>query len=399
MKSEAAGTELKVLDGNKAAAYAVLLCRPDVVAIYPITPQTSLLEQLCQFKAEGLLEADLVEVEGENSAMSVCIGTSAAGGRAFTSTSSMGLAFMYDTYLFAAGQRVPMVMAVANREAAPPHSVSAGQQDTILLKDAGWIQFYVENCQEIFDAMIMAYKLSEDPEILVPVNVCYDGFYLSHLTERVEIPSRADVTRFLGPPSGAGRTVIDPEKPLVFASFIIGELYAEYRHKHCAAMDRAKTRIDEIDEEFRKAFGRGYGGQIEEYRTEDAEMVLITMGSPSGTAKVVIDRKRDEGKRIGLIKIRSLRPFPRERLVKALEGKKVVGTIDRNVCFGWGSGHTFVEIKAAINDLPNRPALLGFIDGLGGCDITLEHIERVAGIMQQASDGKPCKEVTWLTLE
>jgi pyruvate/2-oxoacid:ferredoxin oxidoreductase alpha subunit len=399
MKTESGRSELKVLDGNKAAAHAVLLCKPDVVAIYPITPQTTLLEQLCQFKADGLLQAELVEVEGENSAMSVSIGTSAAGGRAFTSTSSMGLAFMYDTYLFAAGQRVPMVMAVANREAAPPHTVSCGQQDTLLVKDCGWIQFYVENCQEIFDAIIMAYRLSEDPEILVPVNVCYDGYYLSHLTERVEIPSQEDVDRFLAPLSQSRRTILDPENPLVFASFTIGELYAEYRHKHSVALNLAKTKIDEIDGEFKRVFGRGYGGQIEEYRTEDANIVLITMGSHSGTAKVIIDRKRDEGLRIGLIKIRSFRPFPRERLVTALQGKKVIATIDRSVCFGWGSGHLFQEVKAVASDLETRPVLFGFIDGLGGSDITLEHIARVADITHSASQGKPHKEITWLPLE
>lgn len=192
---------------------------------------------------------------------------------------------------------------------------------------------------------------------------------------------------------------MDPENPLVFASFTIGELYAEYRHKHCVALDRAKTKIDAIDGEFYRVFGRGYGGQIEEYRIEDADRVLITMGSYSGTAKVVVDKKREEGLKIGLIKIRSFRPFPRERLIKAVRGKKAIGVIDRNVCFGWGCGHLFLEVKAAVKDLGTPVAVVGFIDGLGGCDITLEHIERAADITSQACQGKAYKEVTWLTLE
>lgn len=399
MKPSAAKGELKVLDGNKAAAYAVRLCKPDVIAIYPITPQTTLLEQLCQFKAEGLLDAEMVEVEGENSAMGTLIGNAAAGGRGFTSTSSMGLAFMYDTYLFAPGQRLPIVMAIANREATSPQGVSGGQQDSAILKDCGWIQVYVENCQEIFDSIVMAYRLAEDPEILLPVNVCYDGFYLSHLTERVEIPPAEDVTKFLAPSSRVERPRVDPEKPLGFASFAMGELFSEFRHKHCAALERAKTKIDEIDKEFRAVFGRGWGGQIEEYRTDDADILLMTMGSSSGTAKVIIDKKREEGLNVGLIKMRSFRPFPRERLIKALRGKKAIGVIDRNVCLGWGCGHVFLELKAALRDLETPVALVGFIDGLAGSDITLDHVERAADITMQACQGKAYKEVTWLGLE
>lgn len=399
MAGLAAGT--KVLEGNEAVAYGATLCRPDVIAAFPITPATSVLEHLYRFSAEGLLDAELIATEGENSALSALMGASAAGARTFTATSSMGLAFMFDAYLAASGSRLPIVMALAMREQPMPMVLAAGSSDAIAVKDGGWIQIYVETCQEILDSVIMAYRLAEDEEILLPVNVCYLGFYLSYLSQRVEVPSPQDVDAFLAPLGRKGRIKLGLERPLTFPAEIApaDPLLMEYRRKHCAAMERAKGKLDRIDEEFGRKFGRGYGGQIEEYRTEDAETILVTMESATGTAREVVDHKREEGVGVGLVKVRMFRPFPRERLIEALRGRKAVGALDRHVCFGWNCGHLFLELKALLSDLEGPIPLLGFIAGAGGADITLDHLDRAVDLIDAAGRGKGYSETTWLGLE
>jgi len=393
--------QVRVLDGNRAGAYGVLLCRPDVVATYPITPQTPLVETLYKFEAEGLIDMELVEPEGENSAMAILIGACAAGGRTFTATSSQGLSFMNDAYLLAAGNRFPIVMAIGMREQVSPHGVFAGQQDAVLVKDHGWIQIFAESCQEILDSIIMAYRLAEDSAVLLPVNVCYEGFYLSHHSQRVEIPRQEEVDDFLAPLKGMERLKWTLEDPMVFSSYTVPpELFTEYRYKMCAAHGRAKGKLDEIDREFARRFGRSYGGQIEEYRTEDADIVIVTMGCSTGTARVVVDRKREEGVKVGLVKVRMFRPSPRERLIKALNGKKAVGVIDRSVCYAWNCGHNFVELKALAGDLTQpAPRLLDFICGLGGGDITDRQVADVIDRTAAAATGQRHDEVTWLALE
>jgi phenylglyoxylate dehydrogenase alpha subunit len=393
--------KVRVLDGNRAGAFGVLLCRPDVIAAYPITPQTPLVETLYKFEAEGLFDPEMVEPEGENSAMGVLIGASAAGGRTFTATASQGLSFMNDMYLYASGNRLPIVMAIAMREQVAPNGVSASQQDAVLVKDHGWIQIYAESCQEILDDIIMAYRLAEDSSILLPVNVCYEGFYLSHHSQRIEIPRQEDVDEFLAPLQDMERLKWTLEDPMVFSSFVApSELFTEYRYKMCAAHERAKTKFEDINQEFAARFGRSYGGQIKEYRTEDAEIVIVTMGCSTGTARVVVDRKREQGLKVGLIKVRMFRPSPRERLVQALNGKKAVGVIDRSVCYGWNCGHNFVELKVLASDLQQpAPLLLDFVGGLAGGDITAHQVERVIDRTAAAAAGEKQPEVTWLALE
>jgi len=394
-------SQVRVLEGNVAAAYGVLLSRPDVISCFPITPQSSLGEALSGFVADGLLDAEMIEPEGENSALSLLIGASVAGGRTFTSTSSQGLSFMYDAYLFTAGNRLPIVMAIAMREQVSPHGVVAGQQDAVLVKDAGWIQIYAESCQEILDLMIMAYRLAEDEKILLPVNICYEGFYLSYQSQRVEIPAQGDVDRFLAPVRDSKRMTLCLENPMTFSSYTVpGELYSEYRYKHCAALQRAREEFDRIDAQFNEIFGRAYGGQIEAYRTSDADIVIVTMGSCTGTAKGVIDRKRETGMKVGLIKVRMLRPFPTIRIAEALKGKKAVGVIDRNVFYAGSCGHVFYELKALAGDLEApAPRLLNFVAGLGGSDITPDHVERAIEMTHSSAEGKEIEPVTWLALE
>ncbi len=391
--------ELKVITGNSAAAYGAMLCRPDVVASYPITPQTEVVEQLSRFHADGILEAEMVEVEGENSAMNIVAAATLAGGRAFTATSSWGLVFMYDAVLQAAGFRAPVVMANVNRETPGILAVSSGQQDMITTRDSGWVQLIVENCQEILDTIIMAFRLAEDNEIQLPVMVNYDGFYLSYLAEGVRIPAREDVDQYLAPlKSQPRRAILVPEKPIGCGSHGILTEFMEFRYKHCAALERAKSKLDEIDREFEEFFGRSYGGQIEEYRMEDAEIVILTSGSAVGTARTVVDARRAEGLKVGLIKLRMFRPFPRERLIQAIKGKKAVGVIDRSVCFGWNCGPIYMELRAISPEIGAMP-MMSFIDGLANIDITKPHVERIIDDVYSASQGKSYQEVTWIPLE
>jgi pyruvate/2-oxoacid:ferredoxin oxidoreductase alpha subunit len=328
--------QLKVLDGNRAAAYGAMLCRPDVICAYPITPQTEILEQLYQFCADNVLSAEMVAPESEHSAMSILRGASASGGRTFTATAAQGLAFMFEACINVASVRLPVVMVNVCREMIAPHSVTCSEQDAMMAREMGWIQIHTQSCQENLDMIIMAYRLAEDPDVRIPVMVCYDGYFLSHHWEPVEIPEQKEVDGFLPPLVMEPR--IDPERPMTFGPFVPSDMGTEYRFKQSAATQRAKAKIDEIDEAFEQQFGRGYGGQIEEYRTEDAQILLLAIGSCVGTCKVVIDKKREAGVKVGLINVRMFRPFPKERLRDALEGKKALGAIDRNIGFGWNCG-------------------------------------------------------------
>jgi len=390
---------VSVMTGNYVAANAARLCRPEVVAAYPITPQSEVAEQISAFVADGTLDAEIVEVEGENSAMNVVRAASLAGARVFTATSSYGLVFMYDTLLETAGFRAPVVMVNVNRETPGIHAVSSGQQDMISTRDSGWIQIIVENNQEIVDQVIMAYRLAEDYDIQLPVMVNYDGYYLSYLAEAVEIPVIEDVDNFLAPLKK------QPQRPRIIPGASTGcgthgmEMgYVEARYKHWLAMDRAKKKVDDIDKEFADYFGRSYGGQIEEYRTADADIIVLTSGSAAGTARTVVDTKREQGIKVGLVKLRLFRPFPEERLIQALKGKKAVGVIDRSLCFGWKYGPMCTELKAIAPAIGSMP-ILSYIDGLANLDITIPHIGRVVDEVNAAARGKAYQDVTWIPME
>ncbi len=391
--------QVRVITGNAVGAYGAMVCRPEVIAAYPITPQSEIAEQLAQFKADGTIDAEYVEVEGENSAMNVVLGASAAGARVFTATSSYGLVFMYDALQEASGFRAPIIMVNANRETPGIHAVSSGQQDMISARDTGWVQIIVENDQEILDQIIMAYRLAEDNDILLPVMVNYDGFYLSYLAEAVEIPQIEDVDAFLSPvKKQPPRQRLIPGLPIGYGTHGIEMGYVEARYKHCQALERVKNKVDEIDKAFGEYFGRSYGGQIEEYRMDDADIAIVASGSAAGTAKTVVDDKRKEGVKVGLIKLRLFRPFPAEKLVKALKGKKAVGVIDRALCFGWKYGPICTELKALTADFGPMP-VLSYIDGLANLDITIPHIGRVIDEVGAAARGKPYQDVTWIPME
>jgi len=391
--------QVKVITGNAAAAYAAMLCRPDVVTSYPITPMSEVAEQLSAFHADGMMDAEMVEVEGENSAMNVVAAASITGGRVFTATSSWGLSFMYDAVQQAAGFRAPVVMAIANRETPGILAVSGGQQDIISMRDTGWIQIIVEDCQEIFDTIIMAFRLAEDYDIQLPVMVNYDGFYISYLAQAVDIATIEDVDRFLDPlKQQPQRPRLVPGQPLGAGTHGIELGFVELRYKHCAALERATTKLDEIDKEFCNLFGRSYGGQIEEYRTDDAEIIIVASGGAAGTTRTVVDAKREKGMKVGLVKLRLFRPFPRKRIVEVLRGKKAIAVIDRSVNFGWNCGPVYTEIRALCPETGVVP-MLSYIDGLANLDIISPHIERIVDETFNAARGKPYQEVTWIPLE
>ncbi len=392
-------SESRVITGNAAAAYGVRLCRPDVVALYPITPQTEVVEQLARFKADGELEAEMIEVEGENSAMNAVAAAGISGARVFTATSSYGLVFMYDAMMIASSYRSPVVMANVNRETPGILAVSCGQQDMISVRDSGWIQIIVEDCQEILDSMIMAFRLAEDYDIQLPVMVNYDGYYVSYSAEKVSIPAVEDVDDFLSVlKKQPERMKLVPGKGLGAGSHGILIPYTELRYKHMAALERAKAKFDQVDMEFADYFGRGYGGQIEEYRCEDADIILITSGSATGTARTVIDKKREQGIKTGLVKLRMFRPFPQEKLVRVLQGKKAVGVLDRSIAFGWNCGPVYQETRALAADTGAMP-MLSFIDGLANVDITIPNIEGMIDDIHAASLGQPYQRVKWVSIE
>jgi pyruvate ferredoxin oxidoreductase alpha subunit len=388
----------KIMTGNAAAAWAAMLCRPEVVSAYPITPQSEVVEQLAKFHADGTLDCEFVNVEGENSAQNVVCAASMAGSRVFTATSSYGLVYMYDAMFNTAGYRAPVVMINVNREPPGIHAVCSGQQDMIAVRDTGWVQLIAENCQEIFDLTIQAYRIAEDFDIQLPVIINYDGYYLSFLAESVDIPGIGEVDDFLSVlKNQPKRPTLIPGEAIGCGSHGMGDGFVEARKKHMQALDRVKPLVDEIDTEFGKAFGRTYGGQVDTYRTEDADVVLVTSGSAAGTAREVIDTKRDAGIKVGLVKLRLFRPFPVERILQEIVGKKAVGVLDRSICFGWGCGPLFMEIKATAPSIENVGPMLSFIDGLANKDITKENIGKMIDDIYNASQGNSYDEVTWLT--
>lgn len=390
---------LKVLNGNYAAAEAAAKCRLDLISAYPITPQSSVVEYLAEKVHNGEIDSEMVQVESEHSAMSVVQGAAAAGGRVFTATSAQGLALMYEPYFRMSTLRLPMVMAIATREMTSPETIWSGQQDAVSVREAGWIQMFCDDNQEIADMIIQGYMIAEHPDVCLPVNICYDGFYSSHLTSRVMIPDQEEVDAVLPAHGLNHEPILDPQYPLALDPMTPGELLMQYRRSHLSAMESAKRVIDETDEKFARAFGRSYGGMIEEYRCEDADVLIITMGGMTGAGKDAVDMARAGGIMAGLVKIRFFRPFPAERIRRALKGKKAFAVVDRSVSFGWGKGSMYVETMAALADCGESFASLSAIGGLGGADISVKDIENIIACLNQIKAEPGERETLWLTKE
>ena len=377
----------KVLSGNDAVALAVGLARPAVIAAYPITPQTSIAERLAEFCGSGQIPARFIMVESEHSAMATCIGAAAAGSRTFTATSSQGLALMHELLHWAAGARLPIVMANVNRALAAPWVLWPDQNDSLAQRDTGWIQLYCESNQEVLDTLLQAYRIAET--VLVPVMVCLEGFYLSHTYEAAVIPTLHEVEQFL--PAYQPKVKLNPADPHTFYGGTGMDMYMEFRYKLQQAMELAKLVIGEVGEEFGRRFGRRYD-LVERHRTEDAETILLAAGTVCTTARLVADERRDAGEAVGLLKVRSFRPFPAEEIRDALKRARRVLVIDRNISFGHG-GILAQEVRSALYPLDRRPDVFGFVAGLGGRDITCDVI---AGLLDQVRDARPEGEIHWV---
>ena len=374
----------KVISSAEAVSEAVKRARPSVIPVYPITPQTKISEKLADYVADGDLDAHYIKVESEHSAMSAAIGASGAGVRVFTATSSQGLAYMHEPVFAAAGMRVPIVMANANRALSAPINIWNDQQDSISERDSGWIQLYAETGQEAFDTILQAYKISENQDILLPTMVCIDGFILTHTVDPVEVLSQEEVDSFL-PKYTRGYSYLDPEDPMSLGTLADTESYLEIRHDMEIAMEHSLDVIEEVGKEFGDLFGRYYS-LIEEYKSEDADIILIAMGSLCGTIKDVVDKERENGKKVGLVRIRSYRPFPKDALKVAVKDAKLA-VIDKDISFGAG-GAVYMDVKAALDN-----ETYGFIIGLGGRDITPIDIEE---IIEKTEN--PTKDIEWIGL-
>lgn len=378
-----------VVMGNHAAAYGAMLARAEVVAAYPITPQTQTVEKISELVASGEMKAEFIKVESEHSAMAACIGASSAGARAFTATSSQGLALMHELLHWSAGARLPIVMTNVNRAMAPGWNIWSEQNDSLAQRDTGWMQVYCASNQEVLDTIIQSFKVSE--AVSLPTMVCLDGFALSHTYEIVDIPSKDSIDAFL--PRYEAEYKLDVNDPKTFGALNSPEWYYEMRHKMHRDMIRAKSVMAEVNEEFNQHFGRKYG-LIEKYKCDGADTIMIASGTIASTAEDVIDSLRDAGENVGLIRVRVFRPFPKEEIREVVKNAKNVGVIDRNISFGH-EGIFFTETKAALYNMENPPKTCGFIAGLGGRDVTPEDIEE----MTHMTAGGQADELTWFKLK
>ena len=391
-----------VCDGNEAAAWGVARSRPDMVAVYPITPQSSLAEYVSQFVADGVIDADLMDVEGEHSVLSVLQGACLAGARTFTASCGQGLAFMFEPYFRTPPLRLPIVMSLVTRDGITPQCVWGGQQDAMTVRETGWIHMYCENAQEVLDTVIMAYRIAEDRGVMLPVNVNHDGNYLSYGVERVEVPEQDEVDRFLGEKNTNWHAALDPERPMgvdPLTGGATGEgpgLFVRYRKGLCRGMENAKRVIADVHREWGERFGRYYAPLVERYRMEDARTAVVTIGSMSGAGKDAVDRARAAGDKVGLVKVKTFRPFPLEAFQEALEGVEALGVVDRSVSFGWGTGPVFQELLSGLYLAGRVVPAVSFIGGLAGADITVEDFGRVIETIDRARRKESVPRTVWL---
>jgi pyruvate ferredoxin oxidoreductase alpha subunit len=383
-----------VMHGSRAVAEAVRLSNVNVISAYPITPQTHIVEDLAKMVADGDITGEYVKVESEHSAMSVVIAASGTGARTFTATASQGLALMYEMLFVASGMRLPVVMVNANRALSAPINIWNDQQDSISVRDVGWIQLYVETNQEALDTTIMAYKIAEDKDVLLPVMVCMDGFVLTHTVEPVEVPDQKDVSRFL--PLYKPELYLDPTKPMAQGAFADPSTYMELRYEQQKAMERSLKVIKDVDREFKKVFGRGYGGLIEEFNTKEAEVIIVTLGSVAGTIKDVVEELGD--KTVGLVRVKAFRPLPKEEIKKALGKAKVVGILEKDTSIGLGKGALASEIRDVMYGQAKSPKLISFVAGLGGRDIGVDSIKGVISVCKKALK-EDLGDVRWVDLK
>lgn len=384
----------RVVTGNYAAAYGALLARAEVVAAYPITPQTFIVEHVSEFVNNGELDAEYMPVESEHSAMSACVAAAATGVRTYTATASQGLALMHEVLPVASNLHLPIVMPVVNRTVAAPIGIWCEHNDTMPQRDSGWMQVYCEDNQEVLDMVIQAYKIAEDKRVLLPIMVNLDAFILSHTTEPVDFPDQEKVDAFL-PKYRPEHAYLRPEDPMTLGSFCPPEYIQEIRCQTDERMNGARKVIAEVTKEYAKAFGRDYHGLVEEYRTEDADAILVTIGTVTATSRAVVDELRDQGKKVGLVKLRFFRPFPIDEIRAIAKRTKAIGVYDRSISFGVG-GPAFIEVRHALYGHSSIP-VMNFLAGLGGRDVTIDDIKTMFDdVLESAETGKPKQEIRWI---
>ncbi len=387
----------KILNGNQTIAEAARQIDPDVIAAYPITPSTAIVETIAQFQADGLISGEFVCPESEHSAMSVCIGAAAAGGRVMTATCSQGLALMWEMLYIAAGLRLPVVAAIANRALSAPINIHGDHSDTMGARDCGWIQIYSENCQEAYDNFIQAFRIAEHLDVRTPVLVGLDGFIISHSAEVVEVEDDDAVKRFVGKYKPV-YPLLDANKKYTVGPIDFTDYYFEHKRSQIEGIENSPRIIEEVGREFAKAFGRSYGF-FESYKMEDAELCIVVMSSAAGTGKDVIDELRGEGLKIGLLKPRVFRPFPNVQIAEVLKKMKAVAVLDRSASPGAFGAPLFTEIRSALYDYEKRPAIVNYVYGLGGRDIKEEHFKDVAHTLEKiAATGKVVEPLGYLNL-
>ncbi len=361
--------------GNEAMAEAMRQINPDVVAAYPITPATEIVMIFAQFVADGLVDTNYIPVESEHSAMSACVGAATTGARVMTGTSSQGLALMYEILPIASGLRLPIIMCDVNRAISAPINIHCDHSDTMAARDFGWIQIFSENAQEAYDNLLQAVRIAEDPRVLLPTMVTTDGFIISHGMERMEMLEDAQVKEYVGEKKPA-YSILDLENPKTIGALDFTDYYFEHKMPLVQAMKDSKQVILEVGRDFGNKFGREYGF-FEKYKMDDAELVMVALGSTCGTAKVAIDELREQGIKAGLLKIRVFRPFAAEEIAKELAGKKAVAVMDRSDSYNTQGGPVFTEVRSALYGTSNAPKMINYIYGLGGRDINVPQLKSV----------------------
>ncbi len=381
------------LTGNEAYAYAMKQINPDVVAAYPITPATEIVQIFSKYVADGLVDTEFVPVESEHSAISACVGASVGGARVMTGTSSQGLALMHEILYIASGLRTPIVIAVVNRALSSPINIHGDHSDTMGSRDSGWMQIYTENANEAYHSVIMGIKIAE--AVHLPLMVTLDGFIISHEMEVVATLPDEEVKHYVGTRKPL-YNLFDFEHPITVGPLDLQDYYFEHRMHVVDAMQKAKNIIKDMTDEYNKRFGTDIPDFIEKYRMDDAEYVVVSMSSAAGTMKELVDARREKGEKIGLLRLRITRPFPFEELRKALEGKKAVAVMDRADTYSTQGGPMFNEIRAALYPLEQRPRMIDFVFGLGGRDFPMEDAEIIADTLKELAQGKEKAEVTYL---
>jgi len=374
------------MSGNEAVATAIRQINPDVIAAFPITPSTEIPQFVSSYKAEGLIDTEFIAVESEHSAMSACIGASAAGVRVMTATSSAGMALMYELLYVAASDRLPIVMAAVNRALTGPININADHSDSMGARDSGWMQLYSENVQEAYDNMLMANRIAEDPDVLLPIMICQDGFITSHGVENIILEDDEFVKDFIGTYEPE-KFLLNPKESLGVGPYSISPYYMEMKRQQFEAMTNAKNAIRKISAEFTEKTGREYG-LIEKYKMEDAEYAVVIMSSSAGTGKVAVDELREKGVKAGLIKIRVFRPFPTEEIIEAVDGLKGLGIMDKSDGFSGAGGPLGAEVRAALYGKADGICTVNYIYGLGGRDVKTEHFHEIIKELKDKVKGK-----------